>query len=324
MKKLLILFTILAIAATLYFNQGTITGLITHEQIPQEYGNIDIYFCPHQNCEQQLIDKINAAQTSIHCAFFDLNLQNTINALENRHKEIEVKVIVDADHKEQPEWAKEDTRSAYMHNKFCIFDDKEIFTGSMNPTFNGATKNNNNILFITSKTLAKNYEDEFQSMWNNDFGNDNEVQSPQLMFNDFLIENYFCPEDNCEEHILETLHTAEASIHFMTFSFTSDPIGDLLLQKSKSIEINGIFEKRQSSQYSEYEKLQHLNVLFDTNPATMHHKVFIIDEKIVITGSMNPSNNGNTRNDENILVIHNEEIAQLFVQEFNAIPTDQA
>ena len=36
----------------------------------------------------------------------------------------------------------------------------------------------------------------------------------------------------------------------------------------------------------------------------MHHKVFIIDEEIVITGSFNPSKNADTRNDENILIIN--------------------
>lgn len=51
----------------------------------------------------------------------------------------------------------------------------------------------------------------------------------------------------------------------------------------------------------------------------MHHKVFIIDGKTVVTGSFNPTAGGNTRNDENILIIEDEEIAELFLEEFDKV-----
>ncbi len=49
----------------------------------------------------------------------------------------------------------------------------------------------------------------------------------------------------------------------------------------------------------------------------MHHKVITIDESIVVTESTNLSNNGFTRNDENILIIHDGWIAAQFVDEFD-------
>ena len=48
----------------------------------------------------------------------------------------------------------------------------------------------------------------------------------------------------------------------------------------------------------------------------MHHKVFIIDNKTVITGSFNPTEGADTRNDENILIMHDKNIAQSFIKEF--------
>ena len=51
----------------------------------------------------------------------------------------------------------------------------------------------------------------------------------------------------------------------------------------------------------------------------MHHKVFIIDGKTVITGSFNPTEGGDKRNDENILIIRDEGIAQKFREEFEQI-----
>ena len=51
----------------------------------------------------------------------------------------------------------------------------------------------------------------------------------------------------------------------------------------------------------------------------MHHKVFIIDEQIVITGSYNFSRSAEERNDENIIVIYNTDIAQEFLKEFGRV-----
>jgi len=44
--------------------------------------------------------------------------------------------------------------------------------------------------------------------------------------------------------------------------------------------------------------------------------VIVIDSKIVITGSLNFSDNANNSNDENVLVITNPAIAAHYLQEF--------
>ena len=65
-----------------------------------------------------------------------------------------------------------------------------------------------------------------------------------------------------------------------------------------------------------------LDVRLDGNSATMHHKAFIIDNSIVAFGSYNPTASGNTRNDENMLIIHDPGIAQAFEQEFRRVYAD--
>ena len=135
------------------------------------------------------------------------------------------------------------------------------------------------------------------------------VKYSKLILNGKTIENYFCPEDDCEEHVLDILNTAKESVYFMTFSFTSDAIGEKLISlHKKGVEVKGVFEKSQKNKYHEFEKLLNagINVTWDSNKANMHHKVFIIDEEIVITGSYNPSKNGNSNNDENVVIIHDE------------------
>ena len=269
---------------------------------------IEVYFCPEDNCAQQLINLINSAQYSVECAFYELKLPEIINALKNKNAEI----ITNKDR----------NSSALMHNKFCIIDKKIIATGSFNPTFYGNNYNNNNLVIIHSKYLAQNYIDEFEELKSKQFGKGSEVKYPITYLNNIKIQNYFCPEDNCAEHIIGELKKAKHSIHFMAFTFTNNDIANMLAIKlSQNLSVKGIIEKSRQSKYSKYDflKFQGANMTYDKNPKTMHHKVFIIDNSTVITGSMNPTASADTRNDENILIIHDKNIAAKFLEEFEKI-----
>jgi phosphatidylserine/phosphatidylglycerophosphate/cardiolipin synthase-like enzyme len=81
-----------------------------------------------------------------------------------------------------------------------------------------------------------------------------------------------------------------------------------------------VFDKSQalSNKGGEYTNLlgDGIAVRLDGNRYGMHHKVIIIDGRIVVTGSYNFSNNAKTRNDENTLIIHDPEIAEFYREEF--------
>jgi len=62
-----------------------------------------------------------------------------------------------------------------------------------------------------------------------------------------------------------------------------------------------------------------VDIRIDGNEGLMHHKVFIIDEKTVIFGSYNFSQSAEERNDENVIIVYNEAIAQQFMQEFQRV-----
>ena len=233
---------------------------------------------------------------------------------------MDVKIVTDNDylHQFNHSFVKADSWGL-MHNKFCVIDGKTVTSGSMNPTFNDAYKNNNNLLIIQSTLLAQNYEDEFQEMWQGEFKKGNKIRNPTIKINQTIVQNYFCPEDLCAEQVKEELKKAEKSILFMTFSFTHNGIANILLLKHlDGIDIHGVMEARQVTEYSVFKvlKYQEMDVRKDGNKQNMHHKVFIIDEKTVVTGSFNPTAGGNERNDENVLIIEDEGIAQRFVQEF--------
>ena len=301
------------------------TGNIVHEGINENDVNLSAYFCPKHDCEAAIIKSIDNAKKSAHCAFYDLDLNDLISAIAKKSNSADVKIIIDTENYDgqiKGDGIKIAKTNAKMHNKFCVIDDNLVLTGSTNPTNNDAHKNNNNLIMINSDYIAENYEDEFQELWRGIFKKGTAVKDPEITLSGIKIENYFCPDDHCIQQVVEELKTAEESIYFMAFSFTSEEIADVLLIKNlDEIPVKGVMETRQISEYSQFERLKNngVEVIKDLNPHNMHHKVFIIDGQTVITGSFNPTNGGDKRNDENMLIIHDEEIAQRFIREFQML-----
>ena len=63
-----------------------------------------------------------------------------------------------------------------MHNKFIIFDDKTVFTGSVNFSSSGlGSYNSNSALIVKNPEIASAYECEFNQMFRGKFGIKKEV-----------------------------------------------------------------------------------------------------------------------------------------------------
>jgi len=296
---------------------------ITTQSGIEDKGTLQFYFCPKDNCEKVLLDVLQTAQSSIHCAIYDLDLQSLKQLFQTKATQMDVEIVMDDGYvkKFNTEFTHAD-KQGEMHDKFCIVDNKLMFTGSANPTNNDAHKNNNNVLVTNIPSLIENYQDEFQELWNGTFKSGKPVQTPLIFVQNTTIQNYFCPEDHCADHIQAELEKAQHSIYFMAFSFTHENIANvLLLKKQDNLTVEGVMEKRTIDQFSQFYRLNQngISVLKDGNNQTMHHKVFIIDQQTVITGSMNPTGNGDKYNDENVLVIHDPVIAEMFMEEYGRV-----
>jgi phosphatidylserine/phosphatidylglycerophosphate/cardiolipin synthase-like enzyme len=219
-----------------------------------------------------------------------------------------------------------DERGAIMHNKFVVVDGQAVWTGSWNFTQNGTFRNNNHAIYIQSSPLARNYTAEFEEMFDQKaFGPTSPANTPhpQIDLGGTLIETCFAPEDHCAEQLIERVKQTQQNIRFMAFSFTHLGLGEAVRQQaSQGVTVQGVFETRGSeTKFSEFGamKRQGLDVWQDGNPYTLHHKVFILDDQTVVLGSFNFSDNADTANDENILVIHNADIAGQFLAEFRRV-----
>ena len=277
---------------------GCTTGMFA--SIPEESGSIDVFFCDQVDCMSRLLDHIGEGSS---CAFYHIDQSDADKLLAK-----DAILVVDSNH--PIDNAIVESGSALMHDKFCVWDDF-VWTGSWNPA-QGLSIPNNAVL-IESRTLARAFKSEFNEFQRSIFHRG--TSNPGIVkLNGQLTEVYFCPEDDCKKQVMSVLRAAKSSVHFMTFSFTDDDIGDLLVKKEKEgIEVKGVFDSRKDK-YSEYEKLKEFSSI-----SKVHHKVFIVDGHTVVTGSFNPSKNGNERNDENIIIIRDENIAGLFEKEFNRL-----
>ena len=293
--------------------------------------------------EGRLVEKINAAQSSIHIASFEFDLTPVAEALMAANQRgVDVRWVTDDEHgleadaepdhgqfamlQEAGIEVRSDTRSALMHNKFWIFDGQIVWTGSTNITENGIFDQDNNTIVVQSPELAAIYEREFQEMWDGEFGprSPSTLDEQVVTVNGSRIVVIFTSEDPALENaIVPIVKSATKSIRFLAFSFTDYPLADTMSQRFKAgVDVAGVFEKVGSeTDAAELRTLmcRSVPVKQDGNSGFLHHKVIVVDEQIVITGSLNFSTNAEESNDENVIIIDNAEIARLYLQEFERV-----
>lgn len=225
----------------------------------------------------------------------------------------------------QKSMATDETRSqsALMHNKFFVIDRKYVWTGSTNITNYCMTLNANNAVVILSEDLAKAYSKEFEQMFLKNNFHISKIKTEQ---NSFVIDNsdvklYFSPMDNAVDlGIIPLIRSAKKSIHVTMFYLTnSDIIEELISAKKRGVEIKVIVDSS-----LKYEKqARHMQLIEAGIPVKienwkgkLHQKSAIVDGEYTIVGSTNWTKSANIVNDENMLIIKNEKIAQKQEKEF--------
>ena len=287
--------------------------------------------------DQSLADAIRLAHASVDVAVLQLDLWSIRDALLEAHRDgVKVRLVVESDYNDSPELQElaeagipvlGDRREGLMHNKFTIIDRQEVWTGSMNYTITDGYRNNNNLVRIHSPQLAQNYTVEFEEMFVDDrFGPGSPANTPNpiVTMNGVRLESCFSPDDGCESKLVSLIGSAQQSVHFLAFSFTSDGLADALIERMEAgVDVTGVMEESQAKSNSgtEFNRLKSAgaDVRLDGNPRNMHHKVLIIDEHTVMFGSYNFSFFAETRNDENLIIVHDPQIAARFMEEFEKV-----
>jgi phosphatidylserine/phosphatidylglycerophosphate/cardiolipin synthase-like enzyme len=287
--------------------------------------------------DQKLAEAITRAHVSVDIAVLQLNLWSIRDSLLEAHRRgLTVRMVTDSDYLDEKEVQQliaggipvvDDRQEGLMHNKFVVIDRMDVWTGSMNFTTSDGYRNNNTLLHIHSTELAEDYTTEFEEMFlHKQFGpgSPSNTPYPDLTINGTKIISCFSPEDYCIDLLVQAISQAKKSIHFLAYSFTSEPMAKALIERAAhNIDVKGVMESSQATSNSGgdygYFLSAGLDVRLDGNPDQMHEKVMIIDGEIVAAGSFNFTNSAVTRNDENLLIIDNPHIAGGYQVQFEKI-----
>lgn len=219
--------------------------------------------------------------------------------------------------------------------------------------------NANNLLVINNQQLARLFTEEFNYMWGDGVGGNSDslfglakpYRSPQkFVWNNTTVEIQFSPTSPSKDWqistnglIGKTISNATYSIDLALFVFSEQELVDLLAQtQPKQVKIQGVFEpefalrsysevldmwgvalrdrcKYESDNLPWSKSINTVGIAQLTKGDKLHHKFAVIDQNTVITGSHNWSEAANHNNDENLLVINNNIVAQHFQQQFNLL-----
>lgn len=233
-----------------------------------------------------------------------------------------------------------------MHNKFVLFDANDlnpnlpiVWTGSTNWTvsqIDGPDKNS--AIIVQDQSLALAYTIEFEEMWgsntmmpnptNSKFGYQKTNNTPHtFIIGGRTVENYFSPSDGANSKIINAINSANSDINIATMVETRTDIKNALLAKYNGgvSNINVLLDNQNPSgnQISNLQSGLAPNHAVSYNLAgIMHHKFMVVDnfnatsDPLVLVGSHNWSTSAETKNDENILIVHDASIANQYYQAF--------
>lgn len=126
----------------------------------------------------------------------------------------------------------------------------------------------------------------------------------------------FSPEGQCTNGIVSAIEDAKTSILVMAYSFTSLQIAQALVDAyERGVDVQILIDKSQiKNKHSHLSFLSKKGVPVFIDPAvgTAHNKTMILDDRFVLTGSFNWSKAANSKNAENILLIDDPSLAQIY------------
>jgi phosphatidylserine/phosphatidylglycerophosphate/cardiolipin synthase-like enzyme len=323
-----------------YFNKSVDTTVAIWQKA---MGNVDL--------KNVLIQRINQAQYSIDICIY--NFSGTVASqiadalVSAKNRGVDVRFITESENYNPSRTGytklinagipiRVDNTDGFMHNKFVVIDYRNsnswdnvwVLTGSWNFTDEGTSRDFQNLIEIQDRATAGAFTLEFEEMWNGKFGVNKSDNTPHVFnIGGKRVEVYFSPSDDVDSKIVNAINQANHSIFFALLTFTNSTLSNAIKTRYDAgvRNIKGILDNNTDSG-SQYSFLSGFaEVLIDTDrTAQLHHKYCLIDpthifsNPILISGSYNWSLSAENKNDENVVIIWDTLIPNLYLQEFVA------
>ena len=324
------------------YNLKTVNSSVSTYPLTRSSGSIRMYLTdltstlkPNNSCDTQVchevLNQINKSNSSIDIALYGWDDNPVIyNALVRaKARGVKIRIVYDtSSNSYYPKLSNfvkianeksTDSPKILMHNKFMIFDNSSIITGSMNFAKTGFSGFNSNcIFFINSKEIANIYEKEFNQMLQGKFHNSkSQISHTTVVLGDTKVTPLFSPKDKIiTNNVLPLIQNAKKYVYIPTFIITHEELANELINaKKRGVDVKLIIDA--TNVYSRKSKIKELRnagvpVKVENYAGKMHSKSIIIDDEYIIAGSMNFTNSGENKNDENVLIIENKTLARYY------------
>lgn len=291
---------------------------------------------PSHNCTtnvcRALVQEINSAQSSIDFAIYGYTKVPEIEkALVNaQNRGVKIRFVYDTDSSGNNIYPgtkyltqiltdnNSDYQPPIMHDKFFIFDNKTVLTGSANISDTDMSGfNSNAVILINSPEIANIYSQEFEQMHNGCFHKQkHKIRNKE--FGEFSV--YFSPKDSAiTNELIPLIEGAKKYIYSPAFLITHKQMTQALIDaKNRGVDVKIILDATNTHEGASKLKILRqagIQVKTENYAGKLHSKSLIIDDNYTVIGSMNFSRSGEGKNDENMVIIKDKDIT-IFYRKF--------
>jgi phosphatidylserine/phosphatidylglycerophosphate/cardiolipin synthase-like enzyme len=217
---------------------------------------------------------------------------------------------------------KGDFNPQIFHQKFVLRDYRNgratspgnpaLLSGSANFTLTDTHRNLNHVFVFRNSSVCRQYELEIEQLKLGRFGREIHGDVPKVFdLGGIPTKVLFAPVHTPELEIMKQMLKGEHEVFFAIFTFAgSSGIDDTMLSLAHGgMTITGAVDRGQAAQgWAAPKTMSDPRIsLFQPTKASgvrkLHHKLMVIDERIVVAGSFNYTEPANDYNDENIFVL---------------------
>lgn len=131
---------------------------------------------------------------------------------------------------------------------------------------------------------------------------------------------YFSPQGDCQPAVISQINRAQKTIDIAMYDLTSRPIAEEIIRAHRRhVMVRLVLDRSQRSRPASKSRLLASDgcaVRVYQGQGLMHNKFAVIDGQVLLTGSFNWTASAQERNEENLLVISNQELAAAYEKRF--------
>jgi phosphatidylserine/phosphatidylglycerophosphate/cardiolipin synthase-like enzyme len=294
-----------------------------------------------------MLDRINAATTSIDAALYEFDRAHLRDALlAAKARGVQVRIVTDDETHQRGAHAQtyqaleqagilvvDDAGAAQsrVHDKYLILDGSVVWTASANLTTADLAANHNHGVVFASSAVAEMFQRDFDQMMAGAFGSA-KVPSPstETTYNGHKLSVYFSPQDRPLDRIIAAVNAAEHTVDFAILQLRDDSLAQALAAAAaRGVQVRGLMDADSAGDGgSDQGTLCAAGVALkiENTPGRMHHKLMIVDAQSskprVVSGSLNWTLEAGTLYSENTVIMSDPSAARSFAAAFTHLWLD--